>query len=36
MTKHILTITIEEAIALANLYEDDPNWDLWDMDFWSF
>jgi hypothetical protein len=29
---NILSLTIKEAIALAEMYEDDIYWDIWDLD----
>ena len=28
---NILSLTIKEAIALAEMYQDDQDWDLWGM-----
>lgn len=35
MRKDILSLTIKEAILLAEMYEDDQNWDLWDIDYYE-
>ncbi len=35
MRKDILSLTIKEAIRLAEMYEDDIYWDIWEIDLWS-
>lgn len=35
MRKDILSLTIKEAIRLAEMYEDDIFWDIWEFDLWS-
>ena len=35
MRKDILSLTIKEAIRLEEMYEDDQNWDLWDIDYYE-
>lgn len=35
MRKDILSLTIKEAIRLAEMYEDDQDWDLWDIDYYE-
>lgn len=36
MRKHyILIFSIREAIELASKHEDDPDWDLWDIDYYE-
>ena len=32
---NILTLTIKEAIELAEMYQDDQDWDLWGMTWTS-
>lgn len=32
MRKDILSLTIKEAIRLAEMYEDDIYWDIWDLE----
>lgn len=35
MRKNIRSLTIKEAIRLAEMYEDDIFWDIWEIDLWS-
>lgn len=32
----LTTLTVGDAIYLAHQYDYDPDWDLWDMDFWMY